>query len=133
MQVPGVSYLTLLQQNKFMRLGTSRLQRILRGFTYTYKLPVKGSAEQLLVTVESGPLILDGKLYLYFREFGVVKKVLWQSHTFNHQIDSGLRSIIFFLNEYVEAGNIPGFMTTSNSIRRKLFFQGEVFLLRQMP
>ena len=44
-----------------------------------------------------------------------------QSHAFNHQIDSDL------LNEEVEARDIPGFMTRSDSIRRKLFFHGKVF------
>ena len=50
-----------------------------------------------------------------------------QSHAFNHQVDSGLRRFILLLNEEDEARNIPGFMTMSDCIRRKLFFQGKVF------
>ena len=50
-----------------------------------------------------------------------------QSHAFNHQVDSGLRRFILLLNEEDEARSIPGFMTMSDCIRRKLFFQGKVF------
>ena len=82
---------------------------------------------QLLVTVQSSPIIPDEKLALYFRRFSVVRKVVGQPHTFNQQIDSGLRLIILLLNEDVKATDIPGFMTLSNDIRRKLFFQGKVF------
>ena len=81
---------------------------------------------QLLVTVQSSPFIPDEELALYFRRFRVVRKAVGQSHTFNQQIDSGLRLIIL-LNEDVKATDIPGFMTLSDDIRRKLFFQGKVF------
>ena len=53
------------------------------GVTYRYRLRKKGAAKQLLVTVQSNPFIPDGKPTLYFRQFGVVKKVVGQSHTFN--------------------------------------------------
>ena len=55
------------------------------------------------------------------------QKVVGQSFAFNEQIDSSQMHIIFLLNEEVEARDIPGFMATSNSIRRKLFFQGKIF------
>ena len=58
---------------------------------------------------------------MYFRQFGVVKKVVGQFYAFNHKIDSGIRRIILLLNEDVEARDIPGFTTTSDVIRRKLF------------
>ena len=95
--------------------------------TYTCRLRAKGVAKQLLVTAQSSLLIPDVELALYFGQFGVVKKVVGQSHAFNHQIDIGLRCIIFLLNEDVKSRDIPGFTTTSNGIRRKLFFRGKVF------
>ena len=55
------------------------------------------------------------------------KKVVGQSYAFSPQIDSGLRRIILFLNEEVGARDIPGFMATSDGIRRKLFFEGKFF------
>ena len=85
-------------------------------------LRAKGAALQLLVTVQSIPLIYDRELALYFRQFAVVNKVVGQSHVFNHQIDSGFKCIILFLNADVEARDIPGFMTMSNDITKKLFF-----------
>ena len=57
------------------------------GVTYTYRLRAKGAANQVLVTLQSISLIPDGELALCFRRFGVVKKVVRQSHAFNHQID----------------------------------------------
>ena len=98
-----------------------------------YRLRAKGAAKQLLVAVQSGPLIPDGELALYFRRFGVVKKVVGQSYAFNHQINSGLRRIILLLNEDVEARDVPGFVTTSDGIRKKLFFQGKVFYCGRCP
>ena len=97
------------------------------GVTYTYRVQAKGSVKQLLVTVQSSPLIPDREIASYFRRFGVVKRVVGQSYAFNHQIDSGLRRIILLLNGSVEARDILGFVTTSNGIMRKLFFQGKVF------
>ena len=44
--------------------------------TYKYWLQAKGATKQLLETVESNPLIPDEELALYFRWFGVVKKVV---------------------------------------------------------
>ena len=64
---------------------------------------------------------------MLFRRFCVVKKVVGQSYAYNHLIDIGLRRIFFLLNEDVEARDIPSFMTTSDGIGRKLFFQGKVF------
>ena len=96
------------------------------GVTYIYRLRAKGADNQVLVTLQSISLIPDGELALCFRWFGVVKKVVRQSHAFNHQIDSGLRRIILLLNEDVKARDILGFMATSGGIRRKLFFQGKV-------
>ena len=46
------------------------------GVTYTYRLRAKGATEQLLVTVQSSPLIPDSEPALYFRQFGVGKKVV---------------------------------------------------------
>ena len=42
------------------------------GVTCTYRLQAKGAAKQLLVTVQSSPLIPDGELALYFRWFCMV-------------------------------------------------------------
>lgn len=104
-----------------------------QGVTYTCRLRAKGAAKQLLVTVQQSPLILNGELALYFRRFSLVKKVVGQSNTFSHQIDSGLTRIILLSNKGVEARNIPCFMKTSYGIKRKLFFQGKLFLLQQIP
>ena len=45
------------------------------GVIYIYRLWAKDSAKQLLVTVQSSPLIPDGKLALYFRQLGMVNNV----------------------------------------------------------
>ena len=50
-----------------------------------------------------------------------------QSYAFHHQINGDLRRIILLLNEDVEARDIPGFMKTSDGIRRKLHFQEKIF------
>ena len=105
----------------------ARFAKDFEGITYTYRLRTTSAANQLLVTVQSSPLIPDGELVLYFRWFDVVKKVVGQSHSFNHQIYSDLRCIILLLNEDVVARDIPGFMKKSVGIRRKLFFRGMVF------
>ena len=97
------------------------------GVTYTYRLQAKYAAKQLLITVQSISLIPDGELVLYFRRFSVLKNLVGQSHSFNHQIDSDLRSIIVLMTEVVEARDIPRFMTTLDCIRRKLLFQGKLF------
>ena len=83
------------------------LQRILMG------LPTRigyDAAKKLLVTGQSSPIIPDGDFALCFRRSGVVKRVVGQSYAFNHQIDTGLRSIILLLNEDVEEKDISGFM-----------------------
>ena len=54
------------------------------GVTYMFRLRKKGAAKQLLVIVQSSPFIPDGEPTLHFRQFGAVKKVVGQSHTFNH-------------------------------------------------
>ena len=90
------------------------------GVSYTYRIRSKGAAKQFLVTVQSSPLIPDGELPLYFRRFGLVKKVVGQSYALKHQIDSSLRNIILLLNEDVEARDIPDSMTTSDDTRRKV-------------
>ena len=64
---------------------------------------------------------------MYFRRFGVVKKVVEQSYAFNHQVNRGLRRIVLLLNKDIKARDIPSFMTTSDGIRRKLFFKGKIF------
>lgn len=74
------------------------MQRVLRGTTYFYELPIRGVARQFLVTVQSNPLILHGEIDLYFRVFSVVKEVVEKSPTSSHQNDSGLKCIIFLLN-----------------------------------
>ena len=63
------------------------------GVTYTYRLQASGAAKKLLVTVQSSQLIPNGELALYIRRCGVVKKVVGQSHTFNHHIDGALRQM----------------------------------------
>ena len=45
------------------------------GVIYIYRLWAKDSAKQLLVTVQSSPLIPDGELALYFRQLGMVNNV----------------------------------------------------------
>ena len=97
------------------------------GITYTYRLRAKGAAKHLLVTVQLSQLIPHGDLALFFRRFGVVKKVAGQFHAFNRQIGNGLRRIILLLNEDVEARDMPGFTTTPDGTRRKLLFQGKIF------
>ena len=54
------------------------------GVTYMFRLRKKGAAKQLLVIVQSSPFIPDGEPTLHFRQFGAVKKVVGQSHTFKH-------------------------------------------------
>ena len=95
--------------------------------TYTCRLRAKVAAKQLLVTVQLSQLIPHGDLALFFRRFGVVKKMAGQSYAFSCQIGNGLRRIILLLNEHLEARDIPGFTTTSDGTRRKLFFQEKIF------
>ena len=45
------------------------------GVIYIYRLWAKGSAKQLLVTVQSSPLIPDGEFALYFRQLGMMNNV----------------------------------------------------------
>ena len=116
--------MTILQQNK---TRDATFAKSFEEVTYTYRLRAKGAAKELRVTVQSSPLIPDGEFTLYFRRFRVVKKVVGQSYAFYHQIGSGLRRNILFLNEDIEEKDIPSFMTTSDDIRRKLFFQWKVF------
>ena len=114
--------------NQIYEIRDAMFAKDSEAFTYTYGLRAKGTAKQLLPTVQSRPLILDGELALYFRQFGVVKKVVGQFYAFSHQIDSCLRRIILLLNKYFEVRDISGFMATSNGIRRKLFkVQGKDF------
>ena len=54
------------------------------GVTYTYRLLTKSAAKQLLVTVQSSPLIPDGEPALHFRWLSVVKKVVGQSYALLH-------------------------------------------------
>ena len=61
---------------------------------------------------------------MYFKRFGVVKKVLRQSHAFNHEINNDHRRIMLFLNEDISASDISGFMTASGrncSSKKRLF------------
>ena len=97
------------------------------GVIYMYRLRAKRAAKQLLVTIQSSPLITDGELAFYLRRFVVVKKVFGQSFPLNHQIDSGLKCIILLMNDDGETRDIRGFMITPDGTRRKLFFQGNIF------
>ena len=90
--------------------------------TYMYRLQAKGATKQLLSKLKSSPLIPHG----YLARFGVVRKVVGKSHSFNQQIDISLRHFILLLNEDVEARDIRGFMITSNGNSRKLLFPGKV-------
>ena len=114
--------------NQIYEIRDAMFAKDSEAFTYTYGLRAKGTAKQLLLTVQSRPLIPDGELALYFRRFCVMKKVVGQFYAFSHRIDSCLRRIILLLNKYFEARDISGFMTTSNGIRKKLFkVQGKGF------
>ena len=90
-------------------------------------LQAKLAANQLLVIVQLPSFIPDRAPIFYLRWFSLVKKVVGKSHTFSHKIDSCLRRITLLLNEDDEARDIPGFMATSNGIRKKLLLQGKVF------
>ena len=74
----------------------------------------RGCCEAVPCNSTIDPTHPDGELAFYFRRFGVVKKVVGQSYTFNHQIDSGLRRIILLLNEMSKQGI---FWVTTGGIR----------------
>ena len=101
------------------------------GQEITYQIRTAGAPQRLLVTVQSSPLILDSELTNNLEIYGSVKGIQRQTYHFNRRIDSGLRKIFLLLHDEVEARDLPGFITTSDGVRRKLFFQGRLFYCRK--
>ena len=94
---------------------------------YIYTITTKGFRNGLTITFQSSPLIPDEEIRYYFRQFGRVKRINYIGHSFNRNIDSGLRKVILDLHEDCTPRDIPGFWTTSDGVERKLFFKGKVF------
>ena len=107
----------------------TEFSRAINGREVTYRIRTKAAPQRLVITLQSSSLIADDELTWLFRNLRTVEGVQKQMHTFNCKIDSGLRKIFFLLHEGVEARNLPGFITTSDGIRRKLFFQGKSLVL----
>ena len=94
------------------------------GFTYTF-IATK-TVKPLLITIHSTPLITDDELKDALGGFGEVIKITRQSHTFAN-IDSGIRKIFLVRKNGVQTRDIPGFIRTSDGIRRKLHFRGKLY------
>ena len=82
--------------NQIYEIRDAMFAKDSEAFTYTYGLRAKGTAKQLLLTVQLRPVIPDGELALYFRRFCVMKKVVGQFYAFSHRIDSCLGALFSF-------------------------------------
>ena len=94
---------------------------------YNYTIRTKGFQSGLTITFQSSPLIPDEEIRHYFRRFGRVKRINYIAHSFERNIDSGLRKVILDLHEDCTPWDVPGFWTTSDGVERKLYFRGKVF------
>ena len=70
---------------------------------------------------------MNEELAWHFRNLGTVKGLQKQMHSFNPIIDSGIRKTFLLLHEGAKARDLPSFITTSDDIMGKLFFQGKSF------
>ena len=96
--------------------------------TYTYSVRTTGAPRGLLVTLYSSPLIDDDELRDEFRSWGVVKSISHRGHAFAPHIDSGLRRVFLHLHQNVKPEDIPGYVTLSDGVPRKLFFRGKRYV-----
>ena len=95
---------------------------------YTYLIRTHGAPRRLLVTFNSSPLIDDEELQEVFRFWGVVKGISHRGYDFAPHIDSGLRRVFLHLHQGVNPESIPGFITLSDGVSRKLYFRGKKYL-----
>ena len=95
---------------------------------YTYLIRTHGAPRRLLVTFNSSPLIDDEELREVFRFWGVVKGISHRGYDFAPHIDSGLRRVFLHLHQGVNPESIPGFITLSDGVSRKLYFRGKKYL-----
>ena len=96
--------------------------------TYTYHLRTKGNPKRLLITVHSSPLIDDDELREVFRTWGMVKNITHKGYDFAPHIDSGLRRAFLHLHQNVKPEDIPGHVTLSDGVSRKLYFKGKRYV-----
>ena len=95
---------------------------------YTYLIRTHGAPRRLLVTINSSPLIDDDELREAFRFWGVVKGISHRGYDFAPHVDSGLRRVFLHLHQGVNPESIPGFITLSDGVYRKLYFKGKRYL-----
>ena len=95
---------------------------------YTYLIRTHGAPRRLLVTFNSSPLIDDEELREVFRFWRVVKGISHRGYDFAPHIDSGLRRVFLHLHQGVSPESIPGFITLSDGVSRKLYFRGKKYL-----
>ena len=95
---------------------------------YNYIIRTHGAPRRLLVTIKSSPFIDDDELRQAFRFWGVVKGISHKGCDFAPHIDSGLRKVFLHLHQGVNPESIPGFITLSDGVYRKLYFRGKKYL-----
>ena len=81
----------------------------------------------LLITLHSSPLI-DDELRDVFRKWGMVKNITHRGHDFAPYIDSDLQRVFLQLHQGVKPEDIPGYITLSDGVSRKLYFRGEKYV-----
>ena len=95
---------------------------------YTYLIRTHGAPRRLLVTIKSSPLIDDDELREAFRFWGVVKGISHKRYDFAPHVDSGFRRVFLHLHQGMNLESIPGFITLSDGVHRKLYFKGKTYL-----
>ena len=91
----------------------------------------QGAPRRLLITLHSSPLIDDDELrdvFHFLGGWGVVKSIPHRGHAFAPHIDSGLRRVFLNLHQSVKPEDIPGHVTLSDGVPRKLYFLGERYV-----
>ena len=103
-------------------------------YTYYFKtrkssVPAK-SIKPLMITVQSSPLISHEELGSYLQPFGKIQAIVAKKCDFAKHVDTGLRLIFITLNPDVKARDLPIFLSTSDGVRRKLYFKGKLYICR---
>ena len=96
-------------------------------YTFTTRGGKKRESNNLMITVQSSPLIPDQELGSYLTPYGDIVHITQKKHGFAKHIDSGLQLIFIKLHKDVNTRDIPGSLRTSDGVWRKLFFRGKLY------
>ena len=96
-------------------------------YTFTTRGGKKRESNNLMITVQSSPLIPDQELGSYLTPYGDTVHITQKKHGFAKHIDSGLQLIFIKLHKDVNTRDIPGSLRTSDGVWRKLFFRGKLY------